>query len=715
MVAVSREPGSAGLRLELEYDARELTSAQITLLRGYYLRAFEAMTSDPQARYREVSLLGEAERTLTATWNDNPAQLPATLVHQLVEARAAATPDAVAVQAGEQSVTYAELNTRANRLAHHLRSRGVRPESFVGICLERSVELAVAVLATLKAGGAYVPMDAGFPSERLDFMLRETRTTLVITGDSTDDRVPSGPWQRINLDDGWIPEPDGSAENPPNLADPESAAYVIFTSGSTGRPKGVVALHRNITELLHGGECMTLRQSDALLHIAPISFDVSTFELWAPLVAGARLVMAPPAQYTPSEIARWVARHGITVLHATASLFALLVEHEPQLFARLRTLLTGSETVSPRHTAQILSAYPELEVVNCWGPTETTTFSVCGVYTRDTLPSGPLPLGTPLVNTEVRVLDEAGRPAPIGTPGELHVSGPCLARGYLGNPELTADRFAPHPDLPGARLYRTGDRGRWSADGRVEFLGRVDHMVKVRGYRIELGEIESALERSPEVQRAVALTAPGPDGNTELRVFAAAAVGTEPDAAGLRAHLEGVLPRYLLPSVITVLKDLPVNANGKVDKEALLRLDRVAETRHAEPRPPQTPLQQEVAAIWTETLGLETVDLADNFFLLGGNSLLAVRVLFLLRDRLFVEIPLPVLLAATDLAAFCEEVERAFDRLAADIDLADLLGEQADEQAGGQADAQTDGQPHDSAAGQSQGGADDELRDEARA
>ncbi|MFI9271112.1 amino acid adenylation domain-containing protein [Kitasatospora sp. NPDC052896] len=674
VTAISREPGGAGLRLELEYDARELSAEQVTLLRGYYLRALTAIATDPQARHREASLLGAAEQALLASWNDNPTVVPAVPVHQLIERRAAETPDAVAVLLADQAVSYRELNARANRLAHRLRELGAGPEEFVGVCLERSVELVVGLLAVLKSGAAYVPMDASFPTERLEFMLRETGARLLLTGDGTAERMPAGPWQALDLDDscsGW-PE-----EDPEPLAGPDNACYVIFTSGSTGRPKGVVARHRNVTELLHGGDCLVLRPDDTLLHIAPISFDVSTYELWAPLAAGARLVVAPPVQYTPSDLAGWVARYGVTVLHATASLFALLVEHEPRLFEGLRRLLTGSETVSPRHTAEILCRYPELEVVNCWGPTETTTFSVCGVYTRDTLPDGPLPLGEPLANTEVLVLDERGLPVPVGTPGELHVAGPCLARGYLGNPELTADRFAPHPTLPGARLYRTGDRGRWSVDGRLEFLGRVDHMVKVRGYRIELGEIEAALERSPEVQRAVALTAPGPDGVTELRAFAAAAVGQQPDTASLRAHLESVLPRYLVPTVLTVLPELPVTANGKVDKAALLRLERITESRRGEPRPPESPLEQEVAAIWTEVLGVGSVDLADNFFLLGGNSLLAVRVLFLLRDRLFVELPLPAFLAAPDLAAFCADVQAAFDELSADIDLGGLLAESA--------------------------------------
>ncbi len=364
-------------------------------------------------------------------------------------------------------------------------------------------------------------------------------------------------------------------------------------------------------------------------------------------------------------------------MHVTASLFALLVEHEPQVFDRLRRCLTGSETVSPRHAAQILARCPHLEVVNCWGPTETTTFSVCGTYTRDTLPGGPLPLGAPLANTQVWVLDQAGQPAPVGTPGELYVSGPCLARGYLGNPALTAERFTPHPcGPPGARLYRTGDRGRWSPGGRVDFLGRVDHMVKIRGYRIELGEIEAALEGSPDVQQAKVIATPGPDGTAELRAFAAAAAGSRPGAAGLRAHLESALPRYMVPSVITVLDELPVTRNGKIDGKALLALPRAVAARRPRQRPPGTPLQLQVAGIWAEVLQTDVADLADDFYLLGGNQQLAVRLLVLLQERLLVQLPLQVLMRTPKLEAFCAQVEKAFAELAGELDLGALIVEQ---------------------------------------
>ncbi len=612
VVAVAREPHAAGLMLELEYDARELAADQVTALRDYYLRAFEAMAADPGARYREVSLLGEAERGLLASFNDTAAETPPGLVHELV---AAADPDAVAVVAGDRHLTYGELNARANRLARHLRGLGVGPDVAVGVCVERSVEMVVALLAVLKAGGVYVPLDADFPAGRLRYMLEQTGAALVLTAG---EHVPDGAWRTIDLGTADLPEDAG--ELPP-LAGPDDGCYVIFTSGSTGRPKGVVTLHRNVTELLHGGDALALRADDTVLQIATVAFDVATYEIWAPLAAGARLVLAPPARYSLADLAEWVTGHGVTVLHATASLFALLVEEEPGLFDGLRRVLTGSETVSPRHVERILERCPDLAVVNCWGPTETTTFSVCGVFTQGTVPDGPLPLGTPLANTEVRVLDDAGLPAPVGTPGELYVAGPCLARGYLNDPAMTADRFGPHPD--GGRLYRTGDRGLWSVDGQVEFLGRVDHMVKVRGYRVELGEIEAALDAHPALRDGV-VVARQDDGHTGLAAYVVAA--GDLSAGDLREWLRDRLPEYMVPRHLVFLETLPLTAQGKVDRRALPEPGEDGPEPERKHTAPRSPIEETLAAIWSQVLGVERVGVDDEFHALGGDSILALQI-----------------------------------------------------------------------------------------
>ncbi|WP_344949306.1 amino acid adenylation domain-containing protein, partial [Sphaerisporangium flaviroseum] len=629
-VGVIRNPYSSRLLLALDYHTDVLAQDQVALMRDYYLRVFEAMVAGPDASYRDVPVLGEAELGSLEAWNDTAAEVPSALVHQMVEARAAACPDAVAVVSGGASVTYAELNALANHLARHLRDAGVGPDVCVGMCVRRSVEMVVALLAIAKAGGVYVPLDADFPAERLHYMLTAVNASLVLTAGETTGRIPDGPWRCVDVGAIAPAEDDTYAENLPNLARPDNGCYVIFTSGSTGRPKGVVTLHRNVTELLHGGEFLRLTQDDTLLQLAPLPFDNSTFEVWAPLVAGARLVMAPPVSYTPADIAAWVDEHRVSVLHVTASLFALLVDHEPQLFDRLRRFLTGSETVSPRHAAHILERCPDLELVNCWGPTETTTFSVCGVYTRDNLPAGALPLGNPLVNTQVWVLDESGRLVPAGTPGELYVSGPCLARGYLNDPATTGGRFLPHPSQPGVRLYRTGDRGMWSVDGRVEFLGRVDHMVKIRGYRVELGEVEAALRAHPLVRECVVVARTGDSAHADLVAYAV------PDGEGvspgvLRTWLAERLPQYMVPRWFVLLDALPLTPRAKVDRAAL-PAPQAQLPSSADVVPPLPGVEEQLARIWCHVLGVDQVGRHDDFFDLGGDSIRSIQVLGQARD-----------------------------------------------------------------------------------
>ena len=626
-VGVIRNPYSARLLLALDYHTDVLAQEQVAVMRDYYLRVFEAMVADPDASYRDISPLGETEHGLLASWNDTPADVPPTPAHQMVEAQAAACPDAIAVVAGGQQLSYKELNAQANGLARLLREEGVGPDVCVGLCVRRSAEMVVALLAIAKAGGVYVPLDPDVPAERLHFMLTQVHTPLVLTAGRSGEHIPAGPWRTIDLDTACPPPEE---ENLPATAGPDNGCYVIFTSGSTGRPKGVITLQRNVTELLHGGDFLRLDPTDTLLQLAPLPFDNSTFELWAPLVGGARLVLAPAVDYTPADIAGWVEEHQITVLHATASLFALLVDQEPQLFDGLRRFLTGSETVSPRHAALVLERCPHLELVNCWGPTETTTFSVCGLYTLQTLPSGPLPLGNPLVNTEVWVLDDTGHVVPIGTPGELYVSGPCLARGYLNNPALTAERFLPHPTRPGTRLYRTGDRGMWSADGRVEFLGRVDHMVKVRGYRVELGEVETALRAHPLVRECVVVARTGESSHADLAAYAV------PDGEGvspavLRAWLTERLPHYMVPRWFVLLDALPLTPRAKIDRAALPapQPQRPSLEEFISPLPG---VEEQLARIWCNVLDVDQVGRHDNFFDLGGDSIRSIQVLGQARD-----------------------------------------------------------------------------------
>ncbi|GID30283.1 non-ribosomal peptide synthetase [Paractinoplanes brasiliensis] len=619
-VGMVRNPYSNRLLFGMDYHTDVLTPDQVLLYRDYYVRAMTEMVADPEAAHRSVPLLGEDERALLDSWNSLTADVPPTPVHRMVEARAAAAPHAVAVESGGTALTYRELNARANRAARRLRDLGVGPDVPVALCMDRSIATVTCLLAVLKAGGVYVPIEPDYPAERVEYMLTQTGAPLVLT---TGGAVPEGPWQQLVADDGlWT---DGDGGNLPGGAGPDHGCYVIFTSGSTGQPKGVVTRHRNVTELLHGGDFLTLGPTDTLLQLAPLSFDNSTFEVWAPLVGGARLVLAPAERYGPAEIAEWVAAAGVTVLHATASLFALLVDHEPATFDGLRRFLTGSETVSPGHVTRILQRCPDLELVNCWGPTETTTFSVCGVYRRGSVPAGALPLGSPLVNTQVWVLDEAGLPVPVGSAGELYVSGPCLARGYLGRPGLTAERFVPHPFRAGERLYRTGDRGRWSVDGLVEFLGRTDHMVKVRGYRVELGEVEAALREHPGIRECVVVTRPDGAAGVDL-VGYLVADGGGLSSGEVRSWLGARLPAYMVPRLFVFLDALPLTPRAKVDRRALPEPEPVRPDVGQEYEAPQGPVEELLAEIWCRVLRVDRVGRHDNFFDLGGDSIRNIQL-----------------------------------------------------------------------------------------
>jgi len=629
-VGVARSPYSNRLLFGMDYHTDVLTSEQVLLYRDYYLRVMSEMVADPEAEHREVRLMGADEYALLESWNSNHAEVPATPVYRMFEERAATSPDAVAVELGGVRLTYGELNLRANRVAHRLRELGVGPEVAVALCMDRSLATIICSLGVLKAGGVYVPIETEFPTDRVKHMLDETDACLVLVDERTVDRMPSGSCRVLVVDERlWS---KGCGENLDGGAGPDNACYVIFTSGSTGQPKGVVTRHRNVTELLHGGEFLTLNPRDTLLQLAPLSFDNSTFEVWAPLVGGARLVLAPAVVYGPREIAEWVAEAGVTVLHATASLFALLVDHEPSVFDGLRRFLTGSETVSPAHVARILERCPGLELVNCWGPTETTTFSVCGVYRHGSVPPGPLPLGVPLVNTEVWVLDAVGLPAPIGTPGELYVSGPCLARGYLNRPGATAERFVPHPFRPGERLYRTGDRGRWSVDGRVEFLGRTDHMVKVRGYRVELGEVESVLREHPDVRECVVVTGANSAVGMDLVAYLVTG-GVTPTSAQLRSWLTERLPAYMVPRLFVVLDALPLTSRGKVDRGALPEPSEQRSDAEQEYVPPVGAVEELLADIWSRVLEIDQVGRHDNFFDLGGDSIRNIQVVGQARSK----------------------------------------------------------------------------------
>jgi len=581
MLAEDREGGIAGT---LEFRTKlfeEATARRLAILLG---ELCAAAAQDPARRLGDLDLLTASERQqILGEWNAREAAYPRdATIHGLFEQQAALRPEAMAAVEAEGGgrLTYGELNARANRLAHRLRRLGVKPEVKVGLLLERSLDLVVAMLATLKAGGAYVPLDPAYPAERLSFLLADSAPLVLVTS-RTANLSAAGPRVLI-LDE--EPLAEESANDPEPWATAGGLAHVLYTSGSTGRPKGVEIVHRAVVRLVRPeGESGHARFADdeVFLHMVSPSFDVSILEVWGPLLSGGRLVVMPGRVPALPELEDAIARHGVTTLWLTAGLFHLMVEEGLEALGPLRRLLAGGDVLQPEHVRRALAALPGCELINGYGPTENTTFTCCHVVSSGPEPGETVPVGRPIAGTRVYLLDRWMQPAPVGVPGELCAGGDGLARGYLGRPELTAERFVPDPFGDGGRLYRTGDLARWRPDGTVEFLGRIDQQVKIRGFRIEPGEVETQLAGHPEV--AVAAVVPRKDlpGGKGLVAFVVRRrpdgeeAGTPGLATALHAYLQERLPEPMVPELFVELPELPLNANGKVDRRALARLDLV--------------------------------------------------------------------------------------------------------------------------------------------
>ncbi|HEX9939357.1 MAG TPA: amino acid adenylation domain-containing protein, partial [Longimicrobium sp.] len=538
----------------------------------------EALEAAPSRAIAALDVLPEAERRLVVgEWNRTEAEVPADrCIHELFEAQAARTPDDVAVVFEDASLTYHELNARANQLAHHLRGHGVGPEVRVGVLMERSLEMVVSLLAVLKAGGAYVPLDPGLPAERLAYMLDDSAVPLVLAQAALRDTVPAREGVEVlavdALAERLAAEP---AENPQSGAGPGSLAYVIYTSGSTGRPKGVMNQHRGVVNRLVWMQAhFRLGADDVVLQKTPFSFDVSVWEFFWPLQQGATLVMArPDGHRDPLYLQEVIEREGVTTLHFVPSMLQPFVETvEAGHCGSLRHVVCSGEALPAALVRRFYDRFAgPVVLTNLYGPTEAAVDVSCWTCARGD-EAGVVPIGRPVWNTQLYVLDAALRPVPMGTPGELYIGGVQVARGYLGRAAMTAERFVPDPFATerGARLYRTGDRARWRADGAIEYLGRLDFQVKVRGFRIELGEIEARLAEHPAVREAVVLAREGADGSRQLVAWYVGAEGSEAlEAAELRAHLAARVPEYMVPPAYVRLEKLPLTPNGKVDRKAL--------------------------------------------------------------------------------------------------------------------------------------------------
>jgi amino acid adenylation domain-containing protein/non-ribosomal peptide synthase protein (TIGR01720 family) len=586
--------------------------------------------------------LTDAERRkILVEWNDTATKFPSDkCVHELFEEQAERTPDAIAVVSEDRELTYHQLNARSNQLAHHLRGLGVGPEALVGICVERSIEMVVGLLGILKAGGAYLPLDPSYPEERLRFILADAKAAVLLIQERLRDRigVPSTPL--VCLDADWAEIGREPTENLASGALPENLVYAIYTSGSTGRPKGVEVLHRGVARLVRGVGYATLDNESRILHLSPLAFDVSTFEIWGALLNGGQCVVAPPGLVDAPSLERLVSIHRINTLWLTAALFNALLDEDSRCLSHVGELLVGGEALSVAHIRRYRSSYSNTRLTNGYGPTECTTFSCCySIPALIPLDWGSIPIGPPIANTEVYVLDGNFEPVPIGVPGELYLGGAGLARDYLGRPDLTAERFVPNPfgRGPGERLYRTGDLSRWLPGGDLEYLGRIDHQVKIRGYRIELGEIEAALAEVPGVAASVVLAREDRPGEKRIVGYVVPNGSANPTASTLREALKAKLPHYMVPSVFVFVEVLPLTPNGKVDRKALPAPDAQELDGYVAPR---TPAEEVLAGIWCEVLHLERAGIRHDFFELGGHSLLATQLVSRIRSTFGVELPL---------------------------------------------------------------------------
>ena len=611
------------LELDCIYNLELLDPETVQRWMNHFLTLLEAAATNPAQTIGTAPLLTERERQqMLVDWNRTEMDFPHEgCVHHLVEAQAVSTPASVAVVADERRLTYAELNTRANRLAHRLRSLGVGPETLVAICVDRGVDMTAGLLAILKAGGAYVPLDPGYPKERIAFILEDAKVPVLLTQSAITAALPKNAARVIELD-----KVDLSGESGDNLAaiaTADNLAYVIYTSGSTGKPKGVQISHRAVINFL-----TTMRREpgltaeDVLLAVTTLSFDIAGLELWLPLTTGARVVIASrEAAADGAALAMLLSKSGATLMQATPSTWRLLLQ-AGWAGKPLRKILCGGEALPP-NLAEQLAALP-CEVWNMYGPTETTIWSAaCRVQ-----PGARVVLGKPIANTRFHIVDDRLQPRPIGVAGELLIGGDGLARGYLNRPELTAEKFIADPfrSDAGARLYRTGDLTRYLPDGNVEFLGRIDFQVKLRGFRIELGEIETVLRAHPAVKEAVVTVQEDERHEKRLVGYVIPANERVPTATELRNHLQSQLPDYMVPSSFVVLSGLPLTPNGKINRKALPAPDQ-SRPELGEPFvAPRDPLEQQLVNLWEDIFDVERIGVRDNFFDLGGHSVTAVRL-----------------------------------------------------------------------------------------
>ncbi len=641
------------LRGKFVYNAELFDAATIARMAGHVKTLLHRIIANPNASLSTFSLLPDKEwQQIVQEWNDTDAPYPhESCIHELFEAQVERTPDAVAVVYREQQLTYRELHEKANQTAHYVRKVGVQPEVLVGVCLERSLEMVIGILGVLKAGGAYLPLDPAYPQERLGFMLSDSQAPVVLTQQSLLAHLPETPAHCICLDRDW-PQISLERNCTPNIkVSPEHLAYVIYTSGSTGTPKGTLILHKSVTNLVAVQAVLFNMTADSrILQFVSMSFDVSASDMFTTLCNGGTLyLISKPSLLSGTELLDLLKTFEITHIELPSSVLSVL---PVQKLPALQVLIVGGEAISPEIAQQWSSGR---KFINAYGPTETTVCATAYEYAGE---SSHIPIGRPIAHVQTYILDRFMNPVPVGISGELYIGGIGLARGYLGCPALTGENFLPDSfgNIPGGRLYKTGDLARYLPDGTIEFLGRIDYQVKLRGFRIELGEIEHTLHGHPDIQETAVLVHSNSEGEQRLVAYIVPVSGSTLDSQAIRQFLQQSLPDYMIPAAFVSLDRMPLTPNGKIDRKALPAPDQAHTLYTGQRVGARNPLEEKMVQTWQQVLGLEHVGIYDDFFDLGGDSLLAIKLAAQVRDAFEVDIPLRDLIDSPTIAGLSEMI-----------------------------------------------------------
>ncbi len=638
--------------LQIGYDTRRFEADSIQRLAGHLQTLLEGMVANPQQQLAYLPLLTKAEQE-SFGWNSSSQPSQEHCLHQLFEQQVTRTPDAIALIWQDEQLSYQELNQRANALAHSLQARGIGPDTRVALCMERSIELLVSLLAILKAGGAYVPLDPAYPQQRLAFLLSDAQVALLLTQERLLTRIASsyqGPV--LCLEKVETPAHDWSKANPQSRVTDRNLAYVIYTSGSTGLPKGVAIEHRSPVALVNwASEVFALEYLDGVLASTSVCFDLSIFELFVPLCRGGKVILIENVLHLSSL----PARSGVTLLNTVPALMTELLQTQG-VPNSVRVINLAGEPFQQSLARQLYQRKTLAQLFNLYGPSEDTTYSTFALIQKDA--AGPPPIGHPITQTQAYLLDSHLQLVPVGVSAELHLGGTGLARGYLHRPDLTAEKFIPDPfsNQPGSRLYKTGDLARYRSDGSIEFLGRMDSQIKLRGFRIELTEIEAVLREHNSVHEALVIVHEDKAAEKQLVAYVTAQSQADLDYSTLRHYLQKQLPHYMVPSTFVLVEAFPLNANGKIDRRALPHPNNAGLKQAFLPVAPRTPMEEALVAIWSAVLRRETVGIYEDFFELGGHSLLATQVILRLRELLQRTLPLRVIFEAPTIASLAQRL-----------------------------------------------------------